>query len=454
MEIIIVGDGKVGVALTEQLSREGHDITVIDSNAKVLEQSVEAYDVMVVHGNGAAMHVLREAGAENADIIIAATSSDELNLLACIVARRLGTKHTIARVRDPEYTEQLVMMREELGLSMTINPELAAAHETYHLLQFPSFLKRDSFAKGRVEIVEIPIKESSRLAHAQLSELYKIVKVKVLVCAVERDGEVYIPNGRFSLQPGDNIYVTANSQHLATLIKQLDISKQKVRDVIIVGGSRIAYYLALECIHSGISVKIIEQNADRSRELAEALPKAVVIEADGSRQEVLMAEGIKTTDALVTLTNIDEENLIISMYANYLGVPKVITKINRTEFVEVFRNMGIDCVVSPKKLCSADIVRYVRAMGNAEGGDSVLTLHRIVEDKAEALEFRADASTRHLGQPLSEIRTRDDVLIACITHKGKPTIPSGENSFLEGDTIIVVTNGKRPITELNDIFEN
>jgi trk system potassium uptake protein TrkA len=451
MRIMIVGDGKVGLALTEQLSREGHDVTVIDSNPKVLEQSLETFDVMVVHGNGAAIATLQEAGAPEAHLIIAATSSDEINLLSCIVARKLGTQHTIARVRNPEYTDQLLLMREELGLSMTINPELAAAQEAYHLLQFPSFLKRDSFAKGRVEIVELCVDEGARLDGIPLSELYRIVKVKVLVCAVERGGQVYIPDGHFTLQAGDNIYVTADSQHLATLIKNLGLTTQKVRSIIIVGGSRIAYYLAQKCLKSGIDVKIIEQNHDRCRQLAELLPQATIIESDGSRQDILAAEGIQNADALITLTNIDEENLIISMYANHLGVPKVITKINRTEYIEVFRNMGVNCVVSPKALCSADIVRYVRAMDNA-AGSSVITLHRIADDQAEALEFCADETTRYLGRPLSEIPTRSDVLIACITHNGKPIIPSGSDSFQAGDTVIVVTTAESTICVLNDIF--
>ena len=436
MQIIIVGDGKVGVALTEQLSSEGHDITVIDSNPKVLEQSLESYDVMVVHGNGASIGVLKEAGVEDAHLLIAATSRDETNLLTCIVAKKLGAKHTIARVRNPEYAEQLVLMRDELGLSMTINPELAAAREIHHLLQFHSFLKRDSFAK---------------LAGIPLSRLYEIARVRVLVCVVERGGTVHIPDGSFTLQAGDNIYVTADSQDLAQLIKHLGIVKQKVRNAIIVGGSRIAYYLAMRCLHAGLGVKIIEQNHERCVELAELLPSAVIIEADGSRQDILAAEGISSTDAVITLTNMDEENLIISMYASHIGVPKVITKVNRTEYVEAFKSMGIDTFISPKALCSTDIVRYVRAMQNTTGG-SVITLHRMVEGKAEALEFRASETTRHLGETLLDIQLKPEILIACITHKGRTIIPRGSDVFQAGDTVIVVTTSGQPINDLNDIF--
>ena len=315
-----------------------------------------------MHGNGASIGVLKEAGVEDAHLLIAATSRDETNLLTCIVAKKLGAKHTIARVRNPEYAEQLVLMRDELGLSMTINPELAAAREIHHLLQFPSFLKRDSFAKGRVEIVEIHVGEDSKLAGIPLNRLYEIARVRVLVCVVERGGTVHIPDGSFTLQAGDNIYVTADSQDLAQLIKHLGIVKQKVRNAIIVGGSRIAYYLAMRCLHAGLGVKIIEQNHERCVELAELLPSAVIIEADGSRQDILAAEGISSTDAVITLTNMDEENLIISMYASHIGVPKVITKVNRTEYVEAFKSMGIDTFISPKALCSTDIVRYVRCL--------------------------------------------------------------------------------------------
>ncbi len=451
MNIIIVGDGKVGVALTEQLSQEGHDITVIDSNPKVLEQSIESYDVMVVHGNGASISVLKDAGVETADLLIAATSRDEINLLTCIVARKLGAKHTIARVRNPEYTEQLVLMREELGLSMTVNPEYAAAREIHHLLQFPSFLKRDSFARGRVEIVEVHVDEASSLAGIPLKRLYEIARVRVLVCAVERKGAVHIPDGGFTLQAGDNIYVTAEVRDLAKLIKNLGIVKQKVRNVMIVGGSRVAYYLAMRCLGAGIGVKIIEQDHDRCIELAGLLPEAVIIEADGTRQDILSAEGMAFTDAIITLTNIDEENIVIAMYAGHIGVPKVITKVNRTEYVNTFKRMGVDTFISPKALCCTDIVRYVRAMQNTTGG-SVITLHRMVEGKAEALEFRASEATRHLGETLLDIHLKPGILIAGITHGARTVIPSGSDSFAAGDNIVVVAASGRPISDLNDIF--
>ena len=453
MKIVIVGDCKVGFALTAQLAQEGHDIVVIDNNKKVLQESAEQLDVMVVHGNGAGVKAKKQAGVEDADLLIAANSADEINLLCCIVARKLGSAHTIARVRNPEYVEQIYFLKDELGLSMTINPERAAAREISRLLQFPSFLKRDSFAKGRAEIVEMVIKEGSVLEDKLLSELYQIAKVQVLVCAVKRGGRAYIPDGSFRLMRGDRIFVTAPTHNLARLIKHLGLQTQKIREVILVGGSSIAYYLAMDLFLNGIRVKIIESQAERCLELAELLPKAMIIHGDGANQSVLLAEGIEKTDAVVTLTNLDEENFLVSMYANYLKVPKVITKINRTEFNDIFQDKGIDCVVSPKLLTANDIVRYVRAMQN-KTGDSMITLHRIADDMAEAMEFPVTEETRHLGETLIKIRLRPNILIACINRRGKIIIPKGDDTIELNDTVIVVTTAEQRINELNDIFED
>ena len=450
MKIVIVGDGKVGYALTQKLSREGHDIIVIDSNPQVL-QSVELLDVLVVHGNGASLEVQQEADVAHSDLLIAATSADEINLLCCVLARKLGCRHTIARVRNPEYTKQLQFLREELGLSMTINPERAAAREIFHLIQFPSFLKRDTFAKGRVELVELKIKEGSPLAGRRLDQLEQATKVRVLICAVERDGQVTIPAGQFMLRGGDKITVTADNRDLAQLIKNLKIDTQKIHHVMIIGGSRIAAYLAEDLLASGVAVKIIEQKPQRCEALSEALPHALIINGDGSTQDLLMAEGLAETDAVITLTGIDEENLIISMYADHVGVPKAITKVNRLEYAWVFKEKGIGSVVSPKLITANDIVRSVRAMENTTGG-SVITLHRIVDDKAEALEFQVSSGARNLGLPLHKLTLKPNILIACITRGGRIIIPSGSDHIQEGDTVIVVTTSEQGICDLNDIF--
>lgn len=453
MNIIIVGDGKVGAALAAQLSGEGHDVTIIDSNSHVLRESAEALDVMVVAGNGATMATLQEARVDQADLLIAATSRDELNLLTCLTAKKLGCANTIARIRNPEYTDQLIAMREELGLSLTVNPEQAAAIEAYQLLQFPSVLKRESFAKGRVEIVAVPVHEGSKLAGIPLHKLYEIARVKVLVCAVERQGEVHIPGGSFQLQTGDTLFVTAALQDLAQLVRNLGLVEQKVKNLLIIGGSRIAFYLTRRCLDSGIHVQIIERDHERCMRLAETFPKATVIEADGSRQEVLDAQGLPYFDAVITLTGMDEENVVLSMFAQHVGVGKVITKINRVEYSELFRKVGLGSIISPKALCCSNIVRYVRAMSTASGSAGVLALHTIVDGKVEALEFRAGSDTRHCDQPLREVPLKDGILISCITHRGETMIPKGDTRFHPGDTIVVVTaGGGRILSQLNDIF--
>ncbi len=450
MKVVIVGDGKVGYTLAEQLSKEGHDIVVIDHNREVLKQLSETLDVMVVYGNGASLKVQKEADVQGSDLLIAATSADEINLLCSIIARKLGCKHTIARMRNPEYAEQLYFLREELGLSMTINPEWAAAREIFRLIQLPSFLKRDSFAKGRVEIVELLLKTDA-LHGRPLSDLYKMAKVRVLVCAVERENDVFIPDGSFRLQKGDKLYVTAPSRDLATLVKFLGISQPRVKDVTIVGGSRIAYYLAATLLDAGIGVKIIELQHDRCLELAERLPRASIVHGDGSKKALLLSEGIEQADAIVTLTDFDEVNLVVSMYANYLKVPKVITKISYSEYNEVFRDKGIDCVISPKMLCANDIVRYVRAMENTAGG-SVLAVHRLVEDRVEALEFRVTEAVRHRGETLAKITLKPNILVACINRNGRIIIPKGDDTIELGDTVILVTEADKMIADLNDIF--
>lgn len=452
MKIIIVGDGKVGSALARQLSGEGHDLTIIDSDPKVLGQSADQLDVMVVNGNGATMHTLKEAGADKADVLIAATSRDELNLLTCLTAKRLGAVHTIARIRNPEYADQLIEMRDELGLSLTVNPEFSAAQEAYQLLQFPSFLKRESFAKGRVEIVALPIGANSQLCGIAMHQLLDIARVNVLVCAVQRGDEVYIPDGTFTLREGDTIYVTAALDSLAKLVKNLGLVEHKVKNLLIIGGSRIALQLADRCLKGGIAVKIIEQRHERAVELAELLPSATIIEADGSLQDVLEEEGIRSYDAVATLTGIDEENLVLSMLASSIGVGKVITKIDRIQYTELFRRNDIGSVINPKDICCANIVRYVRAMSTASASETMITLHPIADGKAEALEFRTLENTPYLDVPLKDIPLKSGILIACITHQGRTIIPRGDSRFYPDDTIIVVTSGGRTVSDLADIF--
>ena len=452
MKIVIVGCGKVGYALAAQLSAENHDITVVDNNSRVIEKAQETLDVMSMSGNGAALAIQQEARVGEADLLIATTSSDELNLLCCIVAKRLGCRHTISRVRNTDYMNQLTFMRDDFGLSMTVNPEYATARTIWRFLQFPSFLKIDSFAKGRVELVELKITENSVLNGKSLDKLSTELHLKVLVCVVERDNRIFIPKGDFVLREGDKINVTAPRSELTKMIKTLDISTQKIRNVMVVGGGRIAEYLAEELIRSGVDVKIIERDRERSIELASRYPEALIINDDGSIHDVLMAEGIRETDAVVTLTGIDEQNLVISLYAGHIGVPKTITKLNRSEYSELFSDRELGSTVCPKEVIASEIIRYVRSIDNSDA--SIITLHRIVDGKAEAIEFIANAQTTGLDIPLKDLKLKKNILIACINHDGKIIIPRGMDRISYGDTVIIVTAADEPISELNDIFED
>ena len=451
MKIIVVGDGKVGLTLTEQLSKEEHDIVVIDKNPTVLQNSQETFDVMVIPGNGASRQVLLEAGAQDADLVIAATSADEINLLCCLTAKKLGCTHTIARVRNPEYAGQLVFLKDELGLSMVINPEATAAREMFQILQFPSFLNRDRFAKGRVEIVELKVEKGCTIIGKYLHELHENAKVKVLVCAVERGEQVYIPSGNFKIEEGDKIHVTAETRDLTKLIHYLGIPLPKMRDVVIVGGSRLGYYLANMLIQSGVKVKIIEIDYERCLQLSELLPKALIINGDGCQQKLLNEEVYGKADAVISLLNIDEVNLVISMYAKKLGVPKVIAKIDRIEYMNVFKSFTEESFISPKNLICNDVLRYVRAVGNS-GEGSMLTLYRLIGNQVEAIEFLAGKDTHFLGVPFSKVPMRPNLLIASIRRDDRTIFPTGSDCIQLGDRVLIVTTESGRFYELNDIF--
>lgn len=451
MKILIAGDGKVGMALTEQLVREGHDVVVIDASQTVLHDSQIEDTALTVLGNAAAMDTLLRAGVRDANLLIAATNSDETNILCCLTGKKLNPHiHTISRIRNADYNQQLVMLQEELGLSMSVNPERAAAREIYRLLQFPDFLRRETFAQGQVELVELKIGADSKLKGIRLMDMYRIVRIKVLVCAVSRKGEVIIPTGEFVLREGDHIYVTAQVNDLSLLLSNLGITPKEIWSIMLIGGSRICQYLARRLLKSGAHVKIIEKNPTRARALAELLPKAEVVCGDGSKQELLENEGLAQADALVTLTDIDEENLVISMFANAKGVPKVVTKLGRQEYVNILGDIGIGSVVSPKALCCTDIVRYVRALQNQKG--SIVALHRVANDQVEALEFKVDNSVLYRDMPLKEIPIRKGVLMFSISHNGINEIPSGDSCFSIGDTVSVVTTNSNQILSMNDIF--
>lgn len=451
MKIVIIGGGKVGVMLASELANENHDIVIVDNDKEKAKLYSETMDVMTIYGNGALVEVQREADVDHADLVIAVTGEDELNMLSCIVARKLGCKNTIARVRNRGYAEQMYMLKDDLGLSMVINPEMLAAKEFYGLLQMPAFMNRDTFAEGRVENVEFAIAKDSVLNGLSLKEIPSKVKVKVLVCAVIRQGKTYIPDGNFVLNEGDKIYVTAPASMLAKLTHELKLRSKKSKDVLIVGGGRIAEYLVPMLLKSGIRVKIIEKNRDRCDYLAQLLPEANIICSDGSSQRVLKMHNIEHMDAVLPLTSMDEENIIIAMYARKLGIPQVLTKINRLEYGEILGDRGADALVSPKELSSFEVVRYVRAMENT-GGSAVLTIYKLANDNAEAQEFAVTDSTKNLGVPLMDLKLKKDILIACISRRGKIIIPGGADILQSGDTVVIVTAAGRSIIDLNDIF--
>ncbi len=450
MKIIIAGSGKVGATLLRQLSAEGHDMTLIDLKKATLEMAVEQYDVMTVEGNCAAMSVLLDAGVKDADLLIAATGADEVNLLSCMTAHGLNQDiHTIARVRNPEYTEQSYKMRDTFALSMVVNPEAQAAKEIERLLKFPGFLRRDTFAKGRAEIVELRVDANSKLRGISLAEMYRIVKCQVLVCTVLRGGAAITPRGDFVLEEGDRIFVTAPTSNLAVLLSSLGIVSRPVRSCLIGGGGRISFYLAQRLQQDGIQVTILEQNYDRCRELAVQLPKVTVICGDCSNQSDLESLGIDRCDAYLAATGIDEMNMISSLYAASRGVRQVVTKLGRPENSGLAAKLSVGSVVCPRELCGNNIVRYVRAMGNQTG--AAISVHTIADGQAEAVEFLVEDG-KYCNIPLKELKIQKNVLLATISHGTDVEIPGGNSVLRQGDSVVVVTTKLGSLRTLADIF--
>ena len=388
---------------------------------------------------------------QKADLLIAATSADEINMLACMVAKKLGAKHTIARVRDPQYQQQMFFLKEELGLSVVVNPEQSAASEISRLMRFVPAIKAEPFAKGRIDLVEFKVKENSPLDGVQLSDFYRQFKVKILVCAARRGEEVFIPKGNFIIRSGDKLTILAAPAEISSFFRTVGTFQRKVRDVMVVGGGRIAYYLARQLIETGIHVKIIEKDEKRCNQLFDLLPKATILHGDGTDHELLSEEGLDKTDALIALTGIDEENIILSMYANSLNVDKVVTKVNNARLAEMLAPMGIESVISPKEIAANRIISYVRAMTNATGSN-VEMLYRLADNKVEALEFRVRESSRCIGVPLKDMPIKDDVLVGAIIRGGACIIPGGDDVIKAHDSVIVVTtmNG---LHELDNILK-
>lgn len=451
MKIIIVGCGKVGITLAEQLNNEGHDITIIDRNHSKLTAATNKIDVMGVVGNGAIYQVQMEAGIKEADLLIATTNSDELNMLCCLIAKKAGNCQTIARIRDPEYSTEINFIREELNLSMSINPELAAAREISRLLKFPSAIKIDTFAKGRVEILKFIVPDHSDLHHMKVYEVVPQLKCNILICAIQRGNDVIIPDGNIEIQANDKISFIASPQEANKFFKHAGIVNNSVKTALFVGGGRITYYLGKMLEHTNIKIKIIEQNRERCNELSELLPNAMIIHGDGSSQELLLEEGIQQTEAFASLTGFDEENIMLSLYAASQSKAKLITKVNRIAFENVIDSMNLGSVIYPKLITADSILQYVRAKQNSLGSN-VETLYKIVANRAEALEFRVGSKSPVIGIPLEEMQLKSNLLVACINRNGKIITPRGKDTIEARDTVIIVTTNTG-LQDLKDILK-
>lgn len=452
MKIIIIGDGKVGYSLAENLSKEDHDVTIIDKNPEALKKASEFLDVMCIRGNGVSTKILLEAGVKEADILIAVTTSDEMNMVCCLTAKKLGAKHTIARIRDPEYANELSLLRTQLGLDMVINPEQASAHEISRLLRFPSAMDVEPFAKGRIELVELKAAGDMPIVGMQIMSVSKKFSADILIGAVHRGEEVIIPNGSFEIQENDNIFIIGKPSEVFEFCKQIGQCKQKIKNVMVVGGGRIAYYLAKSLRQSNMKVKIVEMNGDRCLELAEQLNDTLIINGDGTDDKLLKSENLSEMDAFVALTGRDEENLLSALLARQNGVKKVISKITRFNYPDIINHLGIDTVVNPKLIVTNYILKYVRGLNNAQG-NPVETVYKIIDEQAEILEFTARHTAHFLDIPLKKLNLVTGVIVAVIARGNEIIVPHGNDSIKFGDSVIIISREKR-FSDLNEIVQS
>ncbi len=450
MKITVVGCGKIGCTVINALLTEGHEIVAIDNDPDVISDITNIYDVMTVCGSGTDSDVLLEAG--NANLLIAVTGSDEFNMLTCFIAKRLGIKHTIARIRKPEYNDKsLSFLKKELGLSMAINPERLVSREMFNILKLPSAIKVEEFSRGNFEMVELILKENSPLDGVSLIDLKKKHPDNFLVCAVQRGDKLYIPDGNFVLKSGDKIGITSSSVEIQRLLRKLGILQKQARDVMILGATRTSYYLSKLLLAAGNSVKIIDADRERCKEFSDSLPGAVIINGDPARQELLLEEGIGNVDAVVALTGMDEENILLSYFAAMQNVPKVIAKVNRNEFLPTAERLGIDSVASQIRTVGDVTVRYARALENSMGS-KVETLYKLMNGNAEALEFAVNGESKIIKIPFKELPTKSNILIAGIIRGRKTIIPSGDDMIMPGDRVVVISGGDR-LNDLSDIVD-
>lgn len=451
MKVVIIGNGKAGSSLSSMLANEGHDVTVIDINAAALEKTQNTEDVMCIEGNGIDADVQRDAAVNKAGMVIAATHHDEVNLLCCLIARKLGAKRTISRVRNPEYYKQIDFIRDDLGLSMAINPEGITADEILRVLITPDAAKVEVFEKGKMELVEYKIPDNSPILNLSLLEIYKRTKIKFLICAVQRDSEIYIPGGDFVLRSGDRINIAAAHKEIEQFFKMNGSIKDKVKSCMIVGGGRICYYLTKSLLGMGMHVKIIEKNLEKCRQLAQLFPKASVIHGDGTDQDMLAEERIRDTDAFVAITGIDEENIIMSLYAKNNSNAKVVTKVNRESYVGLTSQIGLDCIISPKYLTTNSVLAYVRSLDNTES--NIESIYHIVDDRVEAAEFKIRENIpRLIGVPLKDLKIRKNILICSVVRGRQVIIPDGSTTIELNDSVVVISKEHR-FSDIRDILE-
>lgn len=453
MKIIVLGAGKVGKTLIKHMSNEDHDIIVVDQNATKVEEVVNQFDVIGVVGNGGSYDILMEAGAQDANLIICVTASDELNILAGLMAKKMGTRHTIARVRNPDYSSQRDFMRNQLGFSMIVNPELEAASEIRRVLSFPSAVKVDTFSRGKVELAEFFVEDHSRLNGVELSQLHKITKTNILVCAVSHNEDVIIPDGNYAIKPGDHLYITGTHRDLSRFCLDIGVITTRIKNVIIVGGGKIAYYLSKQLSTQGIKVKIIEKDKNRCQALAEKLPYVTIIHGDGSDDELLNEEGIENTDAVLALTGLDEENIVLSLSAKSLYHKKTIAKVTRMNYAGLSDVLKVDSIVAPKKIVASQIIRYVRAKMNKDHDSAVKTLYKIVDGEVEAVEFKVTEHFKFLHKTINEMKIKEHVLVAAIIRKNEVIVPKGNTAMELNDYVIIVSRGEI-MKSLNDMLRD
>ena len=451
MKIIIIGDGNLGYSLADNLSADKHDVTIIDKNMDTLKKTIENIDVMCIRGNGVSTSILIEAGVKEAGLLIAVTGSDEMNMVCCLTAKKLGARHIVARIRDTQYADELTQLTTDLGLDMVINPERAVARVITRILQFPPALKIETFARGRVDMVEIKVTESMEIIKMPLMHITKKYATDILIGAVLRKGEAFIPKGGFVIQAGDIIYIIGRLASLNEFCRKIGIIIHKVKNAVMIGGGRVAYYIGKYLEDIGIDYKIIEREHDRCLELAAELPSAIIIHGDGTDDNLLKAESIHDMSAFVSVTGHDEDNLMSALLAKQFGVQKVIAKIDRLSYSNIIHSLGIDNIVNPKLITSDAIAQFVRGLENAVG-NPVKTLYRIVERQVEALEFTVTANSRAINVPLKKLILKPGILIAAITRGRSIIIPHGEDKILLGDSVILISKGHR-LTDLSDILE-